>query len=163
MAGSGFNLNEAVNLYANSTGANLLGTKNADVNGSLSVTARAHPAPYGPNSVVAVGQNSGKLAVAPFFMTPRLIMNPRTAPTGATIAAQGFGFGPEEEVNVWWNIAGTSFILALGTVVTDTEGSFWRESALTFTVPANAPSGINAVIGKGRATKVSVKAYVDVQ
>jgi hypothetical protein len=51
----------------------------------------------------------------------------------------------------------------LGTVTADGQGSFYRSTGLTFTIPAEAPVGINPIVGRGVATGVLGRTFVTVQ
>jgi hypothetical protein len=109
--------------------------------------------------VVAVGQSSGKLAVAPFTIAPRLYLDPKTGTVGSTITARGFGFGAAETVQVFWN----NPRVLLGTVTTDSHGSFSQSTALTFTIPAGAPAGVNGIFGTGQTTGALGQGYIMVE
>jgi hypothetical protein len=95
--------------------------------------------------VYAVGVSSHKLGAATLFVTPALGMNPATGAPGGTTTAYSFGFGAGEAVDIYWNNPRQ----LLGTATANGRGS----SALTITIPSNAPPGINEVIGVGRTTK----------
>lgn len=159
VTGGGFAADETVNLYVNSTGANLLGTATADASGFFEVTGRVRQAPYGPLSLVGVGQGSGNLGVAGFTVTARLIMDPAAAAPGSTVKAQGFGFGAGEPVVVWW----ITPRVRLGTATANDRGSFLQDTAVTFTVPPDAAPGIRLLVGIGQVTGAIGKGYVTVQ
>ena len=159
LTGSGFVPGESVKLYADATGVNLLVTANADSGGALVVTGKGHQALYGPHSLVGVGQTSARLGVAPLFITPRLIFDPATGAPGSAITVQGFGFGAIERVSVYWD----SPRLLLGNATTDGKGSFAADAGLSFTIPAQARSGINGVFAQGQWTLALGKGYVNVQ
>ena len=58
------------------------------------------------------------------------------------------GFGPFEAVEIYWNNPRT----LVGTVRANVYGTFSGSAALTFTVPAGAPLGVNRVFGRGQTT-----------
>jgi hypothetical protein len=126
-----------------------------DTSGSFSVAAAEPQHPYSPMDVFAVGASSRKLGAATLSVTPDLATSPSTASPGGTTKAYGFGFGSGETVDIYWNNPRQ----LLGTATANGEGS----SALTIAVPANAPPGINAVIGVGQATKAIGIGAVKVQ
>jgi hypothetical protein len=108
---------------------------------------------------VAVGQSSGKLGVALFTVTARLVMEPGTGMPGDTIAAQGFGFGAGEQIQVYWYNPRAG----LGYATANVHGTFSQDTALTFTIPAGAPPGVNEVYGEGQDTRTTGKGYINVQ
>ncbi|MGA2578537.1 MAG: hypothetical protein ABSH24_21195 [Bryobacteraceae bacterium] len=146
MTGSGLASGETVEIFGGHIGIPpLFASTTADANGFFSVAAAEPQHPYGPMDVYAVGVSSHRLAAATLTVTPALAMNPATGAPGSTTAAYGFGFGAGETVDIYWN----SPRQLLGTATANGAGS----SALTITIPANAPLGINAVVGVGQTTK----------
>lgn len=149
VTGSGFAPVETVNIYAGPIGSPRLSTTTTDTKGSFTVTVREPQHPYGSMDFYAVGQTSRKLGVAGFFVTPGIFMNPATGVPGGSTKVEGVGFGAGEAVAIYWNNP-RQFV---GTAVANSRGSFLGSSALTITIPANAPPGINGVIGFGQTTK----------
>ena len=146
LTGSGFAPTETVEIFAGHIGLPPLFTSTTtDASGSFTVTAREPQHPYGPMDVYAVGVSSHKLGAATLSVTPALIMDPGTGAPGASTAANVFGFGAGETVDIYWN----NPRLLLGAAIANGEGS----SAVTIAIPANASPGINAVIGVGQTTK----------
>jgi hypothetical protein len=82
-------------------------------------------------------------------------MKPGTGEPGGTTAADVFGFGAGETVDIYWNDPRE----LLGTANANSLGS----GTLTITVPANASPGINGVIGVGQTTKAIGIGKVTVQ
>jgi len=76
-----------------------------------------------------------------------------------TATAQGFGFGASEPVTLYW---GNPQQL-LGTALANAGGSFTGQNAFTFTVPANAPPGINGVAAFGQITGAIAVGVVEVK
>jgi hypothetical protein len=146
--GSGFAPTETVDIYANHISSTPIDTTVANASGSFAVTGREPQAPYGPLEMYALGQSSGKLGAATLFITPVLVMNPKTGVPGSTTAAQGFGFGAGEAVDFYWDNP-RQF---LGSATANGLGSISGRRALTITIPANASPGINRVIGVGQTT-----------
>jgi sugar lactone lactonase YvrE len=157
--GTAFATNESVQIYVSGVGSSVLAGPVADASGAFTVTARAPQSPYGPRLFLGVGQSSGKLGGASFSVTPRLILNPNTGAAGSTEVAQGYGFGPLERVRIYWN----NTQIVLGTVTANANGTFTGSAALTFTVPAGAPPGVNKVIGVGESTRAVGKSSFTVQ
>jgi len=62
--------------------------------------------------------------------------------------AQGYGFGPLETVNIYWNNTQT----LLGRMTAKVNGTFTGSAAFAFTVPAGAPPGVDKVEGIGQTT-----------
>jgi hypothetical protein len=146
LTGSGFAPTETVEIFAGHIGLPpLFTTATTDASGSFTVAAREPQHPYGPMDVYAVGVSSHKLGAATLSVTPALIMDPGTGAPGGSTAANVFGFGVGETVDIYWN----NPRLLLGTAIANGEGS----SAVTIAIPANASPGINAVIGVGQTTK----------
>lgn len=110
---------------------------------TLSAPEPQHP--NGPMDVYAVGVSSHKLGAATLSVKPALAVNPATGAPGGTAAAYGLGFGAGEMVDLYWNNPRQ----LLGSAKANGEGS----SSLTIAIPANAPPGINGVIGVGQTTK----------
>ena len=148
-AGSGFAPGETVRIYTSGVGSAVLASAAADSTGSFSVTARAPQSTYGPRIFLGVGQSSGKLGAAGFSMSPRLVLNPTSGAAGTEVTVEGDGFGAPETVEIYWNNPRT----LLGVATADQYGTFSGKTALTFTVPAGAPAGKDAVFGQGFATK----------
>jgi virginiamycin B lyase len=138
--GSGFAPGENVEIYTSGIGSAALTSATADNDGSIAATAAAPQAPYGPRLFLGVGQSSGNTGAASFTTLSKLVLNPDSGPVGATVTVQGYGFGHFDSVTVTWNSPRTF----LGRVAADANGNF---SGLTFTVPAGALAGSNAVLG----------------
>jgi hypothetical protein len=101
-----------------------------------------------PASFLAVGQESGKVGSANFSIAPRVILHPNAGTVGSTAAVDGYGFGSQETVQVFWANPPT----LLGIATTDVNGTFHRDAAVTFSVPSAAPVGVNRVFGRGEQT-----------
>ncbi len=156
LAGSGFSPDENVNLYADSTSSHLLTSAVAGADGSFSVSIAAQQSLYGPHSVTGVGQTSGLVGIAPFWMNPSLVATPDHASPGSTIAIGGYGFGAGESVEVQWHATRS----VIGTPVANNMGTFSQGSAIMFTIPAGTSPGPHAIAARGNSlfekTTVSV-------
>ncbi|HUD99826.1 MAG TPA: hypothetical protein VMR62_09650 [Bryobacteraceae bacterium] len=146
--GSGFTTGENVRIYISGVGSPVLASATADSSGSFSAAAPAPESPYGPRIFLGVGQSSGKLGTASFSVTPRLILDPNSGPSGSAVTASGYGFGPLETVDVYWNDPRIS----LGTATADVHGTFSGAAAFSFQVPEQAALGVDAVSGAGSQT-----------
>jgi hypothetical protein len=155
LMGSGFNPTETVDIYAGRVGTTPLSTATTDSSGAFTVTLREPQLPYGPIELYAAGLSSHKLGAASLSVIPTLATNPRTAPPGGTTAADVFGFGAGETVDIYWNDPRE----LLGTANANRIGS----GTLTITVPPNASPGTNGVIGVGQTTKAIGIGKVTVQ
>jgi hypothetical protein len=145
LSGTGFAAAETVQIFAGHIGAPpLFSTATTDATGSFSVTAGQPDHPYGPMDVYAVGVRSCKLGAATLSVVPDFVISPQVgAPDGST-TLYGLGFGAGETVDIYWNNPRQ----LLGTATVNGEGS----GSLTITIPANAPPGLNSVIGVGQTT-----------
>jgi hypothetical protein len=73
----------------------------------------------GAHVLIAIGQTSGISATASLAVKPSLVAG--NATLGVPARIQGFGFGPNERVKVWWN---TTPPMLLGTASATSAGSF---------------------------------------
>ena len=145
LTGTSFAPGETVKVYWDKVTSTALATVTAT---SLGVALGAFSVPQtisGTHYVVAVGQSSGRFAVAPVRVQPRLILSPTSGKVGAAVTVVGFGFGPTEGVTVSWDNPGAN----LGSRTTNSVGSFNGGTALTFAVPIGSPSGAHVVRGVG--------------
>ena len=141
--GSGFAPNETVRVYVSGVGSAVLATATTDASGSFTVTAHEPAAPFGPRVYVGVGQGSHKLGAASFTVTPNLVLNPDSGPPGSSVMAEGYGFPPFRQVEIYWGSPRT----LVGTAIADVNGTLSGSAALTFTVPAGAVTGANTILG----------------
>lgn len=121
--------------------------------------APAPPWPYGPKTILGAGESSGKLGAASFSVTPRLFLNPSVGTVGSVVTVAGFGFGPRETVNLYWD----NPLTFLGTATTNTDGTFRGGGAFSFTLPQAAPPGIGGVSAVGETTRATDLAYFNVE
>ncbi len=137
---SGFLPGENVQVYSSGIGSAVLASGTANSGGAVALTGSVPNTAYGPRLFLATGQSSGKIAAANFTTLSKLVLSPETGPVGTTVTAQGFGFGSFDLVTITWDDP-REF---LGRVNADANGNF---SGFTFTVPANATVGRDAVLG----------------
>jgi hypothetical protein len=128
-------------IYSRGVGSPVLASATADGSGSFTATASNPAWPNGPRLFFGVGQTSGKLGAADFWVNPLLILNPNAGAVGSTATAYGSGFLPFQKVKITWLNPRT----VLGTAKADLNGNFKGSAALTFTVPTGAPLGVNKV------------------
>ena len=143
--GSAFAPNEKVQIYREGVGSHVLASATTDSSGSFTVTARNPEEAYGPRIFLGAGQTSGKLGAASFSMTPRLVVTPDSGPLGSAISVSGYGFGTLDQVEINWY----TLDQFLGFTQTNQYGSFNGSAALSTTVPSNADSGLNVLLGIG--------------
>jgi hypothetical protein len=156
LTGIGFAANETVEIFAGHIGLPPLFTATTtDASGAFAVEAREPQHPYGLMDVYAVGATSHKLGAATLSVTPGLAMTPATGTPGGSTIAHGLGFGSGETIDIYWNNPRQ----LLGTAPANSEGT----GSLTITIPPNAPSGINSLIGVGQTTKATGVGVVEVQ
>jgi hypothetical protein len=142
--GSGFSGGETVVIYFDHIGGVPSATITADASGGFTVKARESQAPCGPIDIYAVGLDGGKLGASSFFVTAAIAAVPSTGVPGETIIAPALGFGAGETIDVYWSQPRQR----LGSAVAKERGT----GSLTFPIPANAPSGPNALLGIGQTT-----------
>ena len=148
VSGSGFASNETVDLYVDSTGKGQFGSATSDAGGSFTVSAAPHLGPYGPHSLVGVGQTSGKLGVAYFSVTPKLLIDQTSVAAGGAVTVEGYGFAPQDGINLY--CCGDNQTV-LGKAVANHLGQFTVSGgdAATITIPAGTPPGTREISGKG--------------
>jgi len=145
--GTGFAPTETVAIYVNHIAGVPLLTTTTGATGAFTVNAREPQTPYGPMDFYAVGLTSGKLGAASFFVTPAMVMTPHTGAPGATLMAQGVGFGAGEAVDIYWDEPRQ----LLGTATANGAGT----SSSAIIIPSNASRGPNAVLGVGQTTNAT--------
>ncbi|MEO8657048.1 MAG: hypothetical protein ABI693_01180 [Bryobacteraceae bacterium] len=154
LTGSGFLAGESVGIL-DDFGPFSVAT--ADGSGAVVAGGSVPPAPYGKNSFVALGQTSGRRAVARFFVTPRLFTVPSTVRVGSVVKVTGYGLNAHDLIDVYVD----SFALA-GSSVSDSHGTMAGTNAVQFTVPARLTPG-NHVISALGSNGVSAQASITVE
>ncbi len=158
-AGSQYTANETVEIFFSGVGSTVLATATADSTGSFSVPVHAPQSPFGLRYFLGQGQTSGKIGAGAFTVGARIVLNPNVGRVGGSSTASGYGFGPQERVKVYWNNPST----LLGTVTADINGTFTAAQALSFIIPAGAPTGRDTVTGTGQQTSAQATATFTVQ
>jgi hypothetical protein len=148
LTGSGFLPGETVGIHPNRIDSSLLGSPIAGSDGTFSKTVLEPEHPYGTLELFALGQGSGDLGATKISVTPGAAASPDSVEPGGTIAAQGVGFGAGETVNVYLD----SPRELLGTATADALGSFVGKDAQPVTIPADASTGLNALVAIGATT-----------
>ena len=148
LTGGGFAPGENVNITADRLGLVPLGAAKADGSGSLSATVRLNQHAYGALELFAMGQTSHTLGALSMAVIPSVTSVPDPVAPGGTTAIEGLGFGYGELVDVYLDEPRQ----LLGTVAANALGSFVGTNAVTVTIPANAPQGLNGIIGIGQTT-----------
>ncbi len=138
LAGSGFAPNEAVNVYAHSTSANLLTTVNADSTGAFSTGTNIGIAFSGEDSLVGVGKSSGKIGVAQYLVDSVLTVTPTSGLAGSAASAYCSGLAPGYRINFY---IGTQ---SLGSGQANTAGDI----NFKFTVPSSLAPGFYRVTAR---------------
>jgi hypothetical protein len=134
-----------------------LASATADGSGSFTATGLAPESEYGPR--IFLGAGGAKLGAASFSMAPRLILNPDSGAPGSTATAAGYGFGSSETVDVYWDNPRTF----LGKAHADIYGSISGSAAFSFTVPSDAPPGLDKITGRGTVTGAVSFGFFNVQ
>jgi len=145
--GNGFAPMETVDIYVNHVGGSPLMTTTADAGGGFTIIAREAQAAYGPVDFYAVGQTSGNLGAASYFVTAAMAVTPDRGVPGDAATATGVGFGAGETVDIYW----VEPRQLLGTTTANGRGT----GSLKITIPANARTGVNAVLGVGETTQAT--------
>ena len=107
----------------------------------------------GTHHILAVGQHTGRAAMATLVVTPTMILTPTMGTPGSTVTISGYGFR-HETVSVTWD----SPAQQLGTRTANTVGSFVGTTALTVTIPLHATAGAHVITGVGQTSHTSGKA-----
>ena len=148
-SGSGFMAYDNVQIYDQGVGSRVLAGAAADGSGSFTTTAQAPESPYGPRVFLGKAWGSGRLAAANFSILAHLVLQPDSGAAGSAVTIVGYGFGPNELVEIYWNDLNTN----LGVAQTDIHGTFAGSRAFTFSVPAGATAGVYSVLWQGHSTK----------
>jgi hypothetical protein len=153
--GSGFAPSETVNLYVNHIGGQPLITTTADASGAFTISVLEPQIAYGPIEIYAVGATSGKLGAASYFVSAALDVAPHEGLPGDSVTATAQGFGAGETIAIYWENPRQ----LLGTATANPHGT----GSLKITIPADAPGGLNAVIGIGETTQATAYSKVQVK
>ncbi len=146
--GSGFLPGETVGIYPNRIGSSPIGFALAGSDGSFSKTLREPQHAFGTLELFALGLSSGDLGATKISVTAGVAASPESVEPGGTVAAEGVGFGAGETVSVYLDNPRE----LIGTATANTVGSFVGANAIPVTIPANASTGLNALVAIGEKT-----------
>ena len=94
-SGSMFAPNDTVQIHKAGIGSPLMAGGVADSSRSFTNFPSSEPnLPFGYRLFLGVGQTSGKIRAAGFFVTPLLVLNPDNGSLSSTVSAMGYGFAP---------------------------------------------------------------------
>jgi hypothetical protein len=155
LSGAGFAAGESVTIADD---AGPYRTATADGSGAFSITGPLRPAPFGPNSFVATGAISRKLAVAKITIAPRLFATPPVVTAGGQMTIQGLGFSAVGSVDMYIDDN-----LFAGSGPTDIHGSVSGNNAVKLTIPSRLPAGIHFISGTGATYNETARAYFTVE
>jgi hypothetical protein len=159
LTGTGYGPNETVTIRADSVSASPIYAATTDATGAFVITRHVLQDTYGSHSLIAVGQSSHHLGVTTFSETPLLAVTPRSGSVGTTIAVSGFGFGANEQVNLYWFNPQQQ----VGSASTSSLGSFYGSATVHFTIPSGTPAGQNVVYAVGQTSHAIRTVVVNVQ
>jgi hypothetical protein len=148
LTGSGFLPGESVGIYANRISASPIAVATVGSDGTFSETVREPQHPYGTLELFALGLSSGDLGATKIAVTAGVAASPESVEPGGTVASEGLGFGAGEPVSVYLDNPRE----LLGTATANALGSFVGGNALTVTIPADASTGLNALVAIGSTT-----------
>ena len=152
ITGGGFGSFDQVLVYFNTT---LIATRTADVRGAFSATYKVPSTmPIGVYTVGAQGTYSAVTANAPFTVSPVLVLNPTTGPSGTQITISGSKFSPSSQVELSWYDPNACCLNYLMNVTTTLTGTF----TVTITAPSSLISGtVYGVYARDSQTGASIQ------
>jgi hypothetical protein len=159
LTGTGYGPNETVTIRADGISAPPIYVATTDATGAFVITRHVLQGTYGSHTLIAVGQSSHHLGVTTFSITPLLAITPRSGSGGTSIAVSGFGFGANEQVNLYWYNPQQW----VGSASTSSLGSFYGSATVHFTIPAGTPAGQNVVSAVGQTSHALRTVVVNVQ
>jgi hypothetical protein len=159
LTGTGYGPNETVTIRADSISASPIYAATTDATGAFAITRHVLQDTYGSHSLIALGQSSHHLGVTTFSITPLLVVTPRSGSVGTPISVEGFGFGDNEQVNLYWYNPHQQ----VGSASTSSLGSFYGSAIVHFTIPSGTPAGQNVVYAVGQTSHAIRTVVVNVQ
>ncbi len=155
LAGSNFPAGGQVTITLAGPGGTIpLATIGATSKGAIGPAGVTLPAttPAGPYALQAMvgGKTVASLDTKVAALAPRLTLSTGTLSPGATVAVQGSGFAPGEQIVLALN--GSALLTAPTTVLADGIGHF----GATFVTPATVINGTNIVIASGVSSRASI-------
>jgi hypothetical protein len=146
--GSGFLPGETVGIYPNRVGSSPIDFAVAGSDGTFAKTVLEPQHAYGTLELFALGLSSGDLGATKISVTAGVAASPKSVEPGGTVAAEGLGFGAGETVSLYLDNPRE----LIGTATANALGSFVGGTALTVTIPADASTGLNALVAIGSTT-----------
>ena len=140
-SGTGFNANETVNLYLDSTSSTPITSVKAASNGTFTKLFAVPEAKGGSHSIIAKGASSAKQTTKSISVSPTLTRTPYQGVPGTSIAVTVYGFGASETVRL--DFFSTTTVL-LGNITTNAKGT----GTLNITMP-DATNGWHDYSGTG--------------
>lgn len=146
ITGTNFAPAEAIGVYWDTTSTAPLSQVTSLADGSFHATIAVPQASLGTHLLVAVGQSSGKLALASFQVTPLVTLTRSSGAQGTQNTLKGFGFGAQESVAAYWNPG----MIPLGSITSTISGTV----QISITIPLS-PTGQYQVKGIGQSTQAA--------
>jgi hypothetical protein len=159
LTGTAFGPNETVTIRADSISAPPIYAATTDATGAFVITRHVQQGTYGSHSLIAVGQSSHQLGATTFSIAPLLVVTPRSGSVGTSISVEGFGFGANEQVNLYWYNPRQQ----VGSASTSSLGSFYGSATVHFTIPSGTPAGQDVVYAVGQTSHAIRTVVVNVQ
>jgi hypothetical protein len=144
-AGAGFDANETVQVYWDSTETAPVATANADESGAFTISFNVPDSVAGEHVVIGQGMSSGRQGTVLFGVMPSLRTNPSTGVAGTDVTASGQGFDAGVDVTVYWDRTSTNPGTAMCSATTSSSGTF----SCTFRTPSGTAGNIYSAVAVG--------------
>ncbi len=154
--GTGFAPGEPVDLRWRPSDRPGMEVPTADEDGAWTVSILVPDVPGGPQTLRAVGEQSGNEATAPLAVLPALVRDPAGGPPGTEVVVAASGFGPDETVALRLADAGED-AAPLATAQTSDSGT----GRLKLTIPRHDP-GLAGVVVVGETSGLRAEATLRV-
>lgn len=148
LTGTGFSATEPVHVYWDGISTPPLTSITTTPAGGFVTGLTVPQAISSPHTLIAVGQDSDLSATAMVRVKPFILVPPYSGRAGSTIIGEGFGFGANEPVQLFWDKPRTF----LGSATTNSLGSFYGASAIAGTVPLSATTGVHYILAIGQTS-----------
>jgi hypothetical protein len=147
ITGSNFTALRPVTVYWDSASLPPVATARASQQGSFTARFAVPQGHAGNHTIIAASTVATATVVVQMY--PEVTLSSYLGASGKIVIASGYGFGPDETVNLNWD----SPPLTLGSITTDSLGSFAGSRAITFTIPASKTGG-HFIFAIGQSTGV---------
>ena len=154
--GTGFAPGEPVDLRWRPSDRPGMEAPTADERGAWTIAILVPDVPGGPQTLRAVGEDSGDEATAPLAVLPALARDPAGGPPGTEVVVAASGFGPDETVALRLADAGED-AAPLATAQTTGSGT----GRLKLTIPRHDP-GLAGVVVVGETSGLRAEATLRV-